>query len=86
MARIIGGALCFGSTLLNPGPSEEDLQKQLKVTKAKLDAKGNSDEVMRRLIQEIKDNIENPASELKTDFYTVRCDMKDMYKKVWDSM
>ena len=51
MVRIIGGALCFGSTLLNPGPSEEDLQKQLKVTKAKLDAKGNSDEVMRRLIQ-----------------------------------
>ena len=36
LTRIIGGALCFGSTLLNPGPSEEDLQKQLKMTKASL--------------------------------------------------
>ena len=87
-AGIIGGALCFGATLLNPGPSREDLQTQLKVTQANLDQKGNSDAVMRMLIQQKKDikyKMDNPVSEIKTDIDTVRNDMKDMFKKVGDS-
>ena len=32
-ANVIGGALSFGATLLNPEPSVEDLQKQLREIK-----------------------------------------------------
>ena len=66
----------------------EDLYAQLKVTQANLDTKGNSDAVMRMLIQQKKDikyKIDNPVSEIKTDIETVRNDMEDMFKKVGDS-
>ena len=54
-AMIVGGALCFGAALLHPSPSMGDLQKQLGETQEKLDAKGNSEAIMRKLIQEKKD-------------------------------
>ena len=85
-AIIIGGALCFGAALLHPSPSMEDLQRQLGETQEKLDAKGNSEAVMRMLIQEKKDirhKMENRDSmELKRDIDTVRKGVKDIFNQV----
>ena len=41
-ASIIGGALAFGATLLNPEPSVDDLQKQLREIKDTLQVAYNS--------------------------------------------
>ena len=40
-ANVIGGALSFGATLLNPEPSVEDLQKQLREIKDTLQVARN---------------------------------------------
>ena len=86
--NLIGMALRFGGNLLVLPPSIVELHAHLKATQAKLDAKGNSEEVMRNLMQEKRDiqhKIDNPPDEIRTDIESVRKDMKEMFKTVVDS-
>jgi hypothetical protein len=83
-AGIIGGALSFGATLLNPEPSLQDLQKDLKEIQTML-ADGAQTNVMIKALQkeqkDIEDKINNPAGEIRADFEEVKGEMKSMFKK-----
>ena len=85
---LLGMALKFGGNLLVLTPAIADLHGKLKVTQEKLDARGNREEVMRKLMREKKEiqhKIANPENEIRTDIASVRKDMKEMFKTVVDS-
>jgi len=66
-ASIIGGALTFGSTLLNPEPSMQDLQRELKEIKITLEKGSQSSGITRALQKEqkeIQEKIANPVGEM----------------------
>ena len=85
---VIGGALSFGATLLNPEPSLKDLQKQLRDIQATLSDGALSKTIMMVLQKEQKEvegRIENPPGEIRDDFDEVISDMKHAYKLVGQS-
>ena len=90
-AGIIGGALSIGAALLRPpAPSLTDLQEELRLVQEKLDAQGNGDALMRKLMKEKKeireqiDGIGNPeADAVRTRIEMV--EMKEILKRVGDS-
>ena len=86
-AGIIGGALSIGAALLRPAPSIADLQEDLRLVQEKLDAKGNGDTLMRKLMKEkkeIQQRIANPeADAVRTELETV--EMKEILERVGDS-
>jgi hypothetical protein len=84
-AGIIGGALSFGATLLNPEPSLKDLKKDLKDIQKSLKEGAQGKAIVKALQKEQKDieaKIDNPAGEIRADFDKVKGEMKGMFKKV----
>ena len=85
-AGVIGGALSFGATLLNPAPSIEDLQNELKQVREALEGSGFQNDVhMRALLreqEEIKQKISHPEAEIKGDFAEIKTNMKEIFKEV----
>ena len=82
---VIGGALSFGATLLNPQPSLKDLQKQLIDIQATLVDGALSKTIMMVLQKEkkeIQDRMDNPVGEIRDNYEEVISDVKEVYKKV----
>ena len=71
-AGIIGGALSFGSSMLNPEPTMEELKKQLdevnegmkSISTENAMIRGLMEKSMRQEIQKLEDKIANPCSEI----------------------
>ena len=83
-ASIIGGALSFGATLLNPEPAKEDLEKQLSELKEEI-KQSNSEAVVAALEKaqhDLEFRIAHPLGEIKKEFGEVRTDMQRILKKV----
>ena len=83
-ANIIGGALSFGATLLNPEPSPQDLQKQLREIKDTIEGTSNTPMILalEKAKQELEDKIAHPVGEIKVEFEEVRVNMKRILKEV----
>ena len=83
-ANIIGGALSFGATLLNPEPSVEDLQKQLREIKDTIEGSSNTAMIvaLERAKEELEDKIAHPVGEIKVEFEEVRTNLKRVFKEV----
>ena len=81
-ADIIGGALSFGATLLNPEPSVEDLHKQLKEIKSIIEGSSISTTILEKAQQDLEEKIANPVGEIRVEFHEVRADMKNLLKNV----
>ena len=83
-ANIIGGALSFGATLLNPEPSVEDLQKQLKEIKDTIEGSSNTAmiDALEKAKEELEDKIAHPVGEIKVEFEDVRANMEKVFKEV----
>ena len=83
-ANIIGGALSFGATLLNPEPSVEDLQKQLQEIKDTIEGSSNIAmiDALERAKEELEDKIAHPVGEIKVEFEEVRANMERVFKEV----
>ena len=86
-ANIIGGALSFGATLLNPEPSPKDLQKELWEIKEALEGSKNSTMTLalEKAKQELEDKIAHPVGEIKVEFKEVRANMRRLVVEVGDS-
>ena len=86
-AKILGGALAFGSTLLNPEPTPQELQEQLRQIKATIDGTSNEfvAQTLEKVQMELEDKISNPIGEIKVEFAEVRADMKRIFSEVGES-
>ena len=86
-ANIIGGALAFGATLLNPEPSMADLQKDLGDIKALL--KGTNSRAAQQGLEkvqlELEEKIAHPIGEVKVAFQDLRGDMKGILVEIRES-
>ena len=84
-ANIIGGALSFGATLLNPEPTVDEMQKELKEITAEL-RRGTSTksiiQVLEKHQQELEEKLANPVGEIRVEFKEVRADMKRVFFEV----
>ena len=85
-ANIIGGALSFGATLLNPEPSVEDLHKQLKEIQDTIEGSSNTAIILalEKAKQEFEDKIANPVGEIKVEFREVHAQLRMVWKEVGD--
>ena len=89
-AGIISGALSFGSSLLNPEPTLQELKKQLddlneclKTISTDNDTiRSIMENAMRQEIQKLEEKIANPCSELRSDFDSIKSEMLSMKKQV----
>ena len=83
-ANIIGGALSFGATLLNPEPSVDDLQKQLREIKDTIEGSSNTAMILalEKAKEELEDKIAHPVGEIKVEFEEVRANMERVFKEV----
>ena len=82
--NIIGGALSFGATLLNPEPTIEDLQKELRDIKEDI-SRSTSQAAVRALENEKRDlenKIAHPPEEIKKEFGEVKIAIKSILKEV----
>ena len=86
-ANIIGGALSFGATLLNPEPSPKDLLKELREIREAIEGSKNATMTLalERAKQELEDKIAHPVGEIKVEFKEVRVDVKRILKEVGNS-
>ena len=86
-ANIIGGALAFGATILNPEPSMEDLQKELRDIKGIL--KGTNSRAAQQALEkvqlELEEKITHPIGEVKIQFQDLRGDMKGILVEIRES-
>jgi len=86
-AKLLGGALSFGATLLHPEPTLQELQEQLRETKAAIE--GTSSQLFIQALEkvqlELEDKIANPVGEIKVEFAEVRADMKRIFSEVGES-
>ena len=86
-ANIIGGALAFGATLLNPEPSMADLQKDLGDIKALL--KGTNSRAAQQGLEkvqlELEEKIAHPIGEVKVAFQDLRGDLKGILVEIRES-
>ena len=85
-ANIIGGALSFGATLLNPEPSVEDLHKQLKEIQDTIEGSSNTAIILalEKAKQEFEHKIANPVGEIKVEFTEVHAQLRMVWKEVGD--
>ena len=85
-ANIIGGALSFGATLLNPEPSVDDLQKQLREIKDTIEGSSNTAIILalEKAQHEVEEKIAHPVGEIKVEFQEVRLELRRMFKAVED--
>lgn len=82
---ILGGAMAFGASLLNPEPTIADLQLELKEIKLEISDPSQSKTVLRALQRQQKDleeKIENPLGEIKSNFEEIKTDMKKIFKSI----
>ena len=83
---IVGGALSFGSTLLNPQPSLQDLETQLGDLKAGLELISSENVSIRRALEDsmktLQEKIENPPSEIRSDFDEIKSEMQDIMTNI----
>ena len=86
-ANIIGGALAFGATLLNPEPSMEDLQKELRDIKALLEGTNSraAQQALEKVQLELEEKIAHPIGEVKVEFQDLRGDMKKVLVEIRES-
>ena len=88
-AGVIGGALSFGATLLNPTPSLKDLQNELQQVQDALQKSGSQNEVMMRALlreqADIKQRILHPEAEIKSNFKEIKGEMKEVLKMVYET-
>ena len=85
-AGILGGALSFGASLLNPQPSMKDLQKEMLEIKDTL-RNQNSSLIKNALMdreEKIKELMENPISEIKQNMREVTDDVKLLLPAIQD--
>ena len=82
-ANVIGGALSFGATLLNPEPSVEDLQKELREIKDTLQGTSSTAIILalERAKKEVEDKIANPVGEIWKELGGIRVEMRDILQK-----
>ena len=83
-ANIIGGALAFGATLLNPEPSMEDLQKELRDIKATLEATNSRaiTQALEKAQLELEERIAHPVGEVKTEVGEITAEMKRVFVEI----
>ena len=83
-AGIIGGALSFGATLLNPDPPKEDLEKQLSELKEEIKQSTSQAVVaaLEKAQHDLEFKIAHPLGEIRKEFGEVRTDMQRILKKV----
>ena len=89
-AGIIGGALSFGSSMLNPEPTMEELKKQKdevnegleRISEENVTIRGIIENSMRQEIQKLEDKISNPCSEIRSDFDSIKSEMLLMKNEV----
>ena len=83
---MIGGALSFGASLLNPEPSLEDLQKKLEEMQDTLAGMANDKQIIKDIIEkemrEIRSKMENPPNEIRSDYDQVQSEMLQMLKGI----
>ena len=85
-AGLIGGALSFGASLLNPEPTLDDLKAQMAEMQTVLQDLSSDKQMMRNFIQNEMTNlqakIDNPADEIRSDFYEVKVEMLAMMRSI----
>ena len=83
-ANIIGGALSFGATLLNPEPSLEDLRKELREIKEDIrqNTKAATVRALEKEMHDLEIKISQPPEEIKKDFDEVKVHMKRILKEI----
>ena len=83
-ASMIGGALSFGASLLNPPLTLEDLQNDLAEIKKMLDSsqsQGTSHALKRRK-EELEEKLEKPISEVNDNAAEIRENMQRVFDSV----
>ena len=84
-ANMIGGALSFGATLLNPQPSLKDLQQQLIEIKKELESPALGGAVIKLLErgkQDILEAMDKKPTEINPDVKEVMNLMQTMFERV----
>ena len=83
-ASIIGGALSFGATLLNPEPPKEDLEKQLSELREEIKQSSSQAVVvaLERAQHDLEFKLAHPLGEIKKEFGEVRIEMQRIFKEV----
>ena len=84
-AGILGGAMAFGASLLNPEPTIADLQTELQEIKQEMKNSSQSKAVVRALQRqqkELEEKIEKPMGEIKSNFTEIKTDMKNIFKSI----
>ena len=84
-AGILGGAMAFGASLLNPEPSIADLQIELREIKELVNKDTQSKALLRALQKEqkeLEERIENPAGEIRSNFDEIKTEMKQIFKSI----
>ena len=85
-AGLIGGALSFGASLLNPEPTLEDLKKQMIQMENSLKDISADNQFMRNFVQnemgKLQTRIDNPPDEIRSDFEEVKVEMLHMMKGI----
>ena len=89
-AGIIAGALSFGSGLLNPEPSLQDLKKQLDALNIGIESISTDnasvrsiiEESMKKEIEKLEAKIANPPSEIRSDIEKIKSEMVDTMKEI----
>ena len=86
-ANIIGGALSFGATLLNPEPTVEDLQKELREIKVAIreSTTAAASRALEREQHDLEFKIAHPVGEIKMEFVEVKAELDRLFKQVGDS-
>ena len=86
-ANIIGGALSFGATLLNPEPTVEDLQKELRDIKVAIQESTTvaASKALERAQHDLEFKIAHPVGEIKMEFVEVKAELDRLFKQVGDS-
>ena len=84
---VIGGALSFGATVLNPVPTPQELMKEIQEIKKMME--GTQGSTAKMALQKTHDDIEgrirNPAGEMKDDLEEVKNDLKRVFAMVQES-
>ena len=88
-AGIIAGALSCGSSLLNPEPSLQELQKQLNEVTNVLQSISMENTTarsgMEELVKKLEGKIANPPSEIRTDFDKIQSEMFNMMENIQEN-
>ena len=82
---ILGGAMAFGASLLNPESSIADLQKELQEIKTGMVYATQSKAIVRALQRqqkELEQQIENPVGEIKSNYADVKAEMRHILKSI----